>query len=145
MEEISIIVYGTLREGQTRHELLPVEVGQKKVIKVFGFKMFALPYGFPGVIHTNDNKDFFIAELWTFKLPLEEMGRLIKTLDAIEGTQQGIYQRVSLNIGDVDAYIYIYNLPTDNAVEIEDWNEYSKKNIYTKRRNNQRQALWRRR
>ena len=125
--KVSFVMYGTLRKGQGRHEVLPTDKGTMEMVEISGYKMYALRYGFPGVYPTNNPEDTFTAELWTFDLTEKEAEKLVAVLDNIEGVAYNMYKREYIEVNGVTACIYVSNIPLDKgSIEIKDWNEYVK-------------------
>lgn len=124
-EKLRLLVYGTLRRGQFRHEVLPTEKGKMELTTLGGYTMVALPYGFPGVYETSDPADKVVVELWEFDLSKKEREKLIARLDAIEGVDQGMYNREVLEMPDgTEAFLYTCNLPAKGKV-IKDWDVFT--------------------
>ena len=110
-----IFVYGTLRKGYgSRHgmlqedgEFLGVAYSTNKIMYDLG--------AFPGVIHSDNEEDVIVGEVYTMNDPQET----IAYLDVIEGVPT-LYRRekvrVSLENGEeLTTWMYIYNAQTTRS------------------------------
>lgn len=124
MEKLGLFVYGTLRVGQERHEILPTERGSHKLMNLTGFRMNALPYGFPGIYKTGRPQDYVVIEFWEFDLTEKEQRELVELLDQIEGVDYNMYNRELLGLptGE-EGYIYTCNIKPSGKW-IKDWVQF---------------------
>jgi gamma-glutamylcyclotransferase (GGCT)/AIG2-like uncharacterized protein YtfP len=125
-----IIVYGTLREGESRSHVMEGlrQSGSSEIVTLEGLKMYSFG-GFPGVIVTNSPQDKIVAEVIDGELSAEREETLNVRLDHIEGVRQnkdgediGLYKRVTWDTPKGPALIYVFNreVPRDAPVII-DW------------------------
>jgi len=112
---MNVLVYGTLREGHHANHLLGYDAELLDVVHVKGLKMFNVGH-FPGVVEAADD-DHVIGEVWK----VEDFR--LQQLDAYEGYPD-LYTRKQVLTACGDAWVYLFNNPTDHLEEVEggDWN-----------------------
>jgi len=107
---MKIFVYGTLRTGGRFSNLLP-ENKKTSIYTIHGLRMYnLLVVDFPGVIKTNNSKDYVVGELQEYDLTAIEENALLSLLDQVECVDQGLFKRsiITLSTGD-KVWIYEFN------------------------------------
>lgn len=123
-----IFVYGTLRKGQLRHDVLE----ESKFIgygKLKGYNMYCLG-GFPGII---EGSGTVFGEVYQVER------RILDKIDFIEGVDYGFYIRKSVTVElesdeKIKAFTYIFNRPVKQTELIPegDWVKFfEKRNLVT--------------
>lgn len=104
--KVRVFVYGTLREGEGNHRLLPSDKGTFKTVVLKGFRLYleGLPYAIQG-----SEDDEMVAELWTFDLEPQEATALVERLDRLEGHPH-FYIRTLLWVNSIKRNVWIYLL-----------------------------------
>ena len=112
-----VFVYGTLKRGFCRHPALSAQKFLGVATSAPGFRLFDMG-SYPGMIAADDGISIE-GELY------EVDGSCLAELDIIEGVDQGLYGRESIQLlapwDDQPALTYIYLQSTEGHVEINRW------------------------
>lgn len=112
-----VFVYGTLKRGFCRHRALSTQNFLGAATTVPSYRLFDLG-SYPGLVQDNDGA--------SIKGELYEVDDLcLAELDAIEGVDQGLYGRESVELlapfSDEPALTYIYLQSIEGCAEINSW------------------------
>lgn len=123
-----LATYGTFREGEALSSHLDFlrERGTSEVIEVTGVKLFVLGMA-PGAKITGDPNDKAVIELIETDLSDEEIERILKILDYVEGVAQGFYERGAIDTPKGEALMYTKCGNVKGCIEITDWMEWQKR------------------
>ena len=123
-----LATYGTFRKGEALSHYLDYlrEHGTTEVVELAGIKLFVLGSA-PGAKITGDPNDKAIVELIESDLSDEEAAYVLEMLDRVEGVDQGMYERSSIDTPKGEALMYTKCGNTDGCIEITDWMEWQKK------------------
>ena len=107
IEMMQLFVYGTIKGGHCRSNQLQGRMVSAKASTQPDYQMFRLD-GYPGLIEVHPGKGAaIIGELWEID---EEC---LRRIDALEGVDQGYYERRHIRLADpfagevVEAYFYL--------------------------------------
>ncbi|HEY5078937.1 MAG TPA: gamma-glutamylcyclotransferase family protein [Opitutaceae bacterium] len=104
-----VFVYGTLKRGCSNHHLLAGQAFLGEARTPQGFALFSLG-SHPGMVEIPADSGSVTGEVWSVD---EEC---LEQLDALEGTEEGIYRRGAVPLLDpfagrgVEAYFYLESL-----------------------------------
>jgi gamma-glutamylcyclotransferase (GGCT)/AIG2-like uncharacterized protein YtfP len=104
-----VFVYGTLKRGCSNHGFLTGQryVGDARTTP--GFDLYAVA-DYPGMVHSSDGTGSVTGEIW------EVDDACLRRLDALEGTDQGLYVREPVALeapfaGEpVETYFYLRSI-----------------------------------
>lgn len=104
-----IFVYGTLKRHGSNHRFLAGQqfVGDARTVP--GYVLYSLG-DYPGMVRSSDSTHYVTGEVWR----VNPSG--VAKLDKLEGTNEGLYERVSVRLGppfvdhSVETYLYLRDL-----------------------------------
>ncbi len=113
-----VFVYGTLMPGQSRWPALaPWAAGGPAPDSAAG-ELFDTGYGWPAAVIGNGGP----IPGFTVQLNPQSLTAALDALDAIEGTSNGLFRRVStMTENRVKAWVYDWPGPTQHLVPINHW------------------------
>jgi len=126
---LRLATYGTFRKGmELAYYLDSIRYrGETSYVELPGIKMFVLGAA-PGVKVTNDPKDKVLVELIEADMSERAIESVLHMLDKVEGVNQGLYQRESIDTpkGKAVLYTWVGDIPK-NPVVVTDWMEWDAK------------------
>ena len=121
---MQVVVYGTLKQGNHLSYILD-GCQYLKPVKIYGYKIYHSGYGFPFVLFTSNNDDYFYGELY------EVDDSKLKVLDSVEN-EGTMYNRVDIALENkqlniqpdesflkVPTYLYVGIIEVFQVVPIE--------------------------
>jgi gamma-glutamylcyclotransferase (GGCT)/AIG2-like uncharacterized protein YtfP len=113
-----LFVYGTLMPGQCRwHALVPWADGGPTPDSVKG-ELFDTGYGWPAAVIGSGGP----IPGFTVPLKAHSLSMALDALDDVEGTNQGLFRRISTTTGElVRAWVYDWAGPTERFAPIDCW------------------------
>ncbi|MFP4597634.1 MAG: gamma-glutamylcyclotransferase [Persicimonas sp.] len=103
-----IFVYGTLRPHQQRWPAIERYVARHEPATIEGFVLYDLPQGYPAIAPGHGEVAGALLHLHE-----EHAERAVAEADEIEGyvedSPQSLYERVAVDVGDVQAYTYVFH------------------------------------
>lgn len=100
----SVFVYGTLMPGQPRWPFLSEFVVAQPVPDSITGRLLDTGCGYPGLIDGRGS-----VHGWSVDLDPRRVTRALEVLDAIEGTEVGLYRRIRVRTrSGVDCWTYLY-------------------------------------
>lgn len=100
-----VFVYGTLKRGGSNHHFLEGQRFLSTASTLTGYALYDLQ-GYPGMVLAPLDGERITGELWAVT------ARCLIDLDRLEGTAEGLYQRVPITLAEpvgiagVETYLY---------------------------------------
>lgn len=114
-KRVKVFTYGTLKEGEHNNYLL-YGAELVDIDKLYGYKLYDMPFGFPCVVPTGDEKDYVIGEV--YEVTTEHLEKTLDKLEGYieEGSKYNLYNRTleTTYLGH-KAWIYHYARPIQNS------------------------------
>ena len=122
-----LAVYGTLRKGQYLGYLLENmrEAGNSEVIELSGLTIHIVGT-VPGAKITKNPKDKAVVELIETHISKWYEDKIIQALDAVEGVNDGLYEKNYIDTPKGKALIYTIVMDVSNHIQIYDWMKWIK-------------------
>jgi gamma-glutamylcyclotransferase (GGCT)/AIG2-like uncharacterized protein YtfP len=101
-----IFVYGTLKRHGSNHRFLAGQQFVGEARTAAGYALYSLG-DYPGMVRSSDPAHFVTGEVWQ----VNPAG--VAELDKLEGTDEGLYERVSISLeppfeaSSVETYLYL--------------------------------------
>lgn len=121
-----LAVYGNFRQGQPLSYYVEDlrDGGEVMTLTLSGIRLYVVGEA-PGAVITDKEEDKAVIEViktkgWT----AERENRWMLLLDAVEGVEQGLYERNRITTPWGLAHIYTFSLPTKGMPVITDWLEW---------------------
>jgi len=120
-----LFVYGTLKQGYS-HPMSNFLNHHSEFLGCgyFQGKLYMVAH-YPGAVLSDNPEDKVHGHVFMLKSDSEDAFRVLDDYEGIDpsSTEQDFYKRVVLKVymdalGSIDAWVYIYNLPTDDLVLI---------------------------
>ena len=113
-----LFVYGTLMPGRTRWPALAPWAGDGPALDFVAGQLFDTGYGWPAAVIGNGGP---IPGL-TVPLNAQSLTAALEALDEIEGTNHGLFRRISTVTGNgLEAWVYEWPGKTQGFVPISRW------------------------
>lgn len=122
-----LFVYGTLRPSESRWPAIEEFVARAEPAKLEGFRMHALPEGYPAI---EPGQGEVVGTLLHLEpaLVVAALAKADQIEGYIEGSPDSLYERVVVDVGGADAYTYVYHPTRRNhlhargrLIESGDW------------------------
>lgn len=116
-----VFVYGTLRPGQPRWPALARFATQPNATHAASApgQLFNTGYGWPAAVFDEVSSDQVPGVV--VRLHTESVDEALLTLDAIEGVDSGLFQRVIVTAGGHPCWSYHWPGPTEGFHRIPAW------------------------
>jgi len=138
-----LVVYGTLREGESLDTLLAFVRPKSKIELIqLPIEMYVVG-GCPGVkipdakiqakmLKKGSGIRLVTAELWDINLGKRQENYILAFLDQVEGVDQGLYVRRHVDTPKGRAWIYAFSHQIKGCPRIYDWKEWQGKSLEEK-------------
>jgi gamma-glutamylcyclotransferase (GGCT)/AIG2-like uncharacterized protein YtfP len=116
-----VFVYGTLRPGQPRWPALARFISEPDATRAASVpgQLFDTGYGWPAAIFEGTSIDQVLGVV--VRLDPESVDEALLTLDAIEGVDSGLFQRVIVTADGHPCWSYHWPGPTEGFQRIPGW------------------------